>query len=108
MAAAALLPLSVYSDPLTSCTNIGGAAYVETPPNYSISGTTYNICSGCVDGETVADVNGLSLVPGDAVLFKAGETFTISNESDRLDAVGGVLYGRYGTGVNPKFKAPPA
>lgn len=46
---------------------------------------------------TIADVNALSLVAGDSVLFNRGETFSDAT----LIAVSEVTYGSYGTGDKP-------
>jgi hypothetical protein len=89
-----------YGAPLVSCTDIG-----KSSGDYTITGMTYRICSGCADGKTTADVNALALKSGDAVLFKAGETFHIGNEANRLKLKSGVLYGRYGNGANPVITA---
>jgi len=96
------LSCSVRADILSSCTNIGGESYQTTPPNYTITGTTTQICAACTN-KTLEDVAALeaSMSPGDAILFKAGETFILTVGADRPQLQAGVLYGRYGTGANP-------
>ena len=97
LAAALLLSASrSHSSPLASCSNVG-----FSPGNYTITGTTHNVTSS----DTIADVNALSVRPGDAVLFEAGTTWNIRSENNRLKTKAGVLYGRYGAGPNPVISA---
>jgi beta-glucanase (GH16 family) len=55
--------------------------------------------------KTIAKANGLSLQPGDRVLFKAGQTWTGTDLVPVRDGVDGnpIIYGRYGTGANPRI-----
>jgi hypothetical protein len=94
LAAVMLLSTSQsHGSPLVSCSNVG-----FSPGNdYTITGRTYRITSA----DSIADVNALSLSPGDAVLFEAGNIWNIGSEANRLKPKTGVLYGRYGTGANP-------
>lgn len=56
--------------------------------------------------QTISKVNSTTLVAGDNVLFKKGETFTGQLSVNQSGTVGNLItYGAYGSGANPIFNA---
>lgn len=51
--------------------------------------------------QTITKVNAATLKPGDSVLFKRGETWTLTQSTDRMILSSGVTYTDYGTGALP-------
>lgn len=79
----------------------------HTGTTYYFSATGNNANSGLTSGspkQTIAAANGLSLSPGDAILFKRGDSFegnlVISNSGNSANRV---VIGGYGEGNKPKI-----
>jgi hypothetical protein len=55
--------------------------------------------------QTLTNVHSTTFIPGDAVLFKRGETFrgSIYKDTEVGTAVNRITYGAYGTGARPKI-----
>ena len=86
--------------------NLSGSNATDTS---NITGTIYYVDAvngnDNNDGKSLSKVNNKSYSNGDAVLFKAGQTWRPSSvgDSDVLETKSGVTYGAYGTGAKPQI-----
>ncbi len=88
---------------------------LDTTSDISVTGTTYYVSASGNDGNdgrspnspwhTLSKVSAMasSLRPGDAVLFKRGDTFRCTQEPSTVKTAAGVTYGAYGTGPKPNL-----